>query len=336
MSPTKRATAVATAVVATAALTMGAHWLLYDDREPVRAADLETSRLFEQPQRLMIDGREWRWESNRGIELQVPADWGYQVVGGDWCARERKPDDDAAPGGVSRGRELMKLIVCSSPFPPLGQRKPSVTFHSYDSPLPTRLERLDGGWVAESRLIDGRHVSVFTDDDEVRTRIFGSARTVEGTDVYGCPVDHEATAGRDYRPDPGRGGLAAVGDVENISVCRYYRDDAKAPDRPLLSSSLLTADAARQVVDAMLAAPKGGGPNSPGGCIADYDYGEEMLVLTVRGTRAEQEVVLRYDGCIGHGTDDGVTKRSLTRESVEPLLDGPHRPDTMQSYWSAR
>lgn len=58
MSPTKRATAVATAAV-----TMGAFWLLEDDRDPVRAADLETSRSFEQlsfeqPQRLMIDGRD--------------------------------------------------------------------------------------------------------------------------------------------------------------------------------------------------------------------------------------------------------------------------------------
>lgn len=229
-------TAVATAAVATAALTMGAFWLLDDEG----ASDLETSRSLEQPQSRMIDSRDWRWESNRG--------------------------------------------------------KPSVTFRHYDlaSHWPTGIERFDGGWVQGSREVHGVHVTVFTDDDRVRAHIFDSARTVEGTDSYGCSVHHPAAVGRDYRPDAGRDGLAAVG--------------------------------ARDVVAATLAAPEGSGPNMPGGCVPEYDYGEEMLVLTVRGSKAVLEVVLRYDGCIGHGTDDGVTKRRLTKESAGPLFDGPHLP----------
>lgn len=324
--------AVATAAVATAALTIGAFWLLDDDR----ASDLETSRSLEQPQRRKIDDREWRWESNRGIELQVPADWGYRVVGGDWCADGMTVDP--APGGVSRGREASLAIGCDPRHPPLDQRKAAVTLLGGDSASswPTRVERLDGGWAEESRLIHGVLVTVFTDDNQVRAHIFDSARTIDGLDAYGCPVEHQATVGRGYRPDPGRGGLATVGEVEDISVCRYLRDDTKSTSKPLISSSHIAGAEARRIVAEMLAAPEGSGPNSPGNCVSDYDYGEEMLVLTVRGAKGQQEVVLRYHGCIGHGTDDGVTKRRLTKESARPLLDGPHRPSGVSGRWMAK
>jgi hypothetical protein len=325
-SPGKRTIAVATATVATAALTIGAFWLLDDDPESENA-----------PRSAPSSVSEWRWESNRGIELQVPADWGYRVIGSDWCADRPKPVDDPAPGGVSRGQDVF-LIGCDSRYPPLDQRKPSVTFRHYDlaSHWPTGIERFDGGWVEESRKVHGVHVTVFTDDDRVRAHIFESARTVDGTDSYGCSVHHPAAVGRDYRPDAGSGGLAAVGEVEEISVCRYRRGDTKAPKRPLVSSGRMTGAAARDVVAATLAAPEGSGPNMPGGCFPEYDYGEEMLVLTVRGSKAVQEVVLRYDGCIGHGTDDGATQRRLTKESAGPLFDGPHRPSGVTGRWIAR
>lgn len=173
--------------MATTALTVGAFWLLDDD--------LETLRSPEQPQRHKIDNGEWRWESNRGIELQVPAGWGYRVIGSDWCADRPKPVDDPAPGGVSRGQDVF-LIGCDSRYPPLDQRNPSVTFRHYDlaSHWPTGIERFEGGWVEESRKVHGVHVTVFTDDSRVRAHIFESAR---------------------------------------ISVCRYRRGDTKAPKRPL-------------------------------------------------------------------------------------------------------
>ncbi len=43
-------------------------------------------------------------------------------------------------------------------------------------------------------------------------------------------------------------------------------------------------------------------------------------------------ISLRYGGCSSTGLDDGVTVRTLTRDSVTPFLQGPNRPT--QDYWA--
>jgi hypothetical protein len=112
---------------------------------------------------------------------------------------------------------------------------------------------------------------------------------------------------------------------------------------PLLASSRLTpAPDAQQVVEAILAAPEGSGPNglrgnrpASKGC-ADFHasafpegpYGYEKVLLIVHGSRHDQEVVVRFSGCDYHGTDDGQVERQLTADVLRPLLprDGPNRP----------
>jgi hypothetical protein len=58
-------------------------------------------------------------------------------------------------------------------------------------------------------------------------------------------------------------------------------------------------------------------------------FGDQALVLRVRGNDGEQEVFVRYSGCDGHGFDDGHTRRLLTGAALRPLLAGPHRPATL-------
>lgn len=183
---------------------------------------------------------------------------------------------------------------------------------------------LDGGWVEETRKLGEAFVTVFTADENQREKIFGSARLVSGEDAHGCAPDHVAVTGRDYRPSTGA--LDEAGTVESISVCRYARSDQQAPANPILSSSRLTGDDARRVVDAILAARQGEGPNDPGNCAEETRYGEEILVLVVRGDEGEREVVVRYSGCDGHVIDDGVTQRKLTADVLKPVLSGPNQP----------
>jgi len=121
----------------------------------------------------------------------------------------------------------------------------------------------------------------------------------------GCPAEHAITGKPGTRPDPGPGGLAAMGLIETISLYRYAISD----DGQLLSSSQLSGERARAVVRAILAAPAGDGPDVPGDCAAEAAHGTEALLLLVRdGTR---------------------TRRRLTADALAPLLSGPHRPDVL-------
>ncbi|MGH3486733.1 MAG: hypothetical protein ACRDP8_02265 [Actinopolymorphaceae bacterium] len=219
-------------------------------------------------------------------------------------------------------------IGCSELVAPPDKRKAYLWFDAYRAP--PGLKNHDGGWTEETRVVAGVTLTVLSDDATLRERMLDSARKVQDSDSYGCPVDHRITTGPDVRPELGTGGLATVGQVESITVCRYALDRGQnlAP-QPVLSSSRLTGPAAQQLVDAVRAAPEGGGPNAPQNCSAAWAYGEEVIVLRMHGDR-EQEVLVRYSGCGGHGTDDGATLRALTADVVRPLLRGPHASGGLQ------
>jgi hypothetical protein len=167
---------------------------------------------------------------------------------------------------------------------------------------------------------------VLSDDPAVRARILDSARAGRG----GCPAEPDVRPRPGTRPEPGPGGLAALGPVESATVCRYtFASPGQANGSRLLSAGPLSEQDAREVVRAILAAPPGSGPNEPRNCMREYAYGDEVLLLLVRDGTRTQEVVVRYDGCDGHGFDDGHTHRRITADALAPLLAGPHRPSVM-------
>jgi hypothetical protein len=251
--------------------------------------------------------------------VQVPASWRYGTSG--WPPCLQKADD---PPYVGRPIGGIPLIYCKADVAPLNKRKAYLWFDAYSAEPGVRDH--DGDWAEETRTVAGVSLTVLTDDAALRERILASARAVQGADTFGCPVDHRIRQGPDVRPEPGTGGLATLGRVESIAVCRYALDAGqRIPPKPVLSASRLTGSAARELVDAVLAAPAGGGPNSPQNCSADSTYGEEVILLRVHGER-DQEVYVRYSGCDGHGIDDGATLRTLTTDMLRPLLRGPHTP----------
>jgi hypothetical protein len=259
----------------------------------------------------------WRWESYGGVEVQVPADWGYGNSFWPPCVDQ--------PGKPYVGRPgMIPLVHCGGMVvPPLGKR---VAYLWFAAPVEAGVRFDDGGWTEETRVVAGVSLTVLTDDAALRARILDSARPGIG----GCPAEHPITSGPDARPDPGPGGLATVGTVESITLCRYAIGRRRRPElSPVLSTSALTGEEARAVVLAILAAPEGHGPNSPDDCMPEVAYGDEVLLLTVRGSARTQEVFVRYSGCDGHGIDDGHTHRRLTTEALKPLLSGPHSPTAL-------
>jgi hypothetical protein len=272
----------------------------------------------------------WRWESYQTIEVQVPEDWDYGVTSSPPClVKKVQRPYVGRPGGV-------RAIGCRDPLPVLAYRASYLWFDSKGrNPAKSAwaaehrgrtpgVQPADHGWVEETRLVDGLHVTVLSDDDSLRRRILDSARLIDGSDANGCTPSHPLADLPHGRP-ASTGGLASLGSVESVAVCRYAISDHAGDQRraPLIASSAVTGDAAGAMVDAIISAPAGSGPNDKE-CIDTY--GSDILVLKVQGSNHGQEVLIRYSGCSFNGTDDGVTLRQLTANLLQPILTGIHRP----------
>jgi hypothetical protein len=261
----------------------------------------------------------WRWESFGGIEVGVPETWEYGTTGTPPCLqRKGEAPYVGRPGPVA-------LIGCVEQVPELANRTSFLWLGGSGSRPGVR--SYDHGWVEKTRVVRGVRLTVFTDDASLREGILGSARVAGQTDVFGCPVDHRVAVHKLIQPEPSAG-LAAIGRVRSMVVCRYMieREGMPARPEPILSGSRLEQPDAQRLVDSILEAPSGGGPNNPSSCIRSAAYGQEVLVLHVTGTNGAVEIFFRHSGCDGHGIYDGATVRSLTTEIARPLLrDGPHR-----------
>lgn len=264
----------------------------------------------------------WRWESYNGVVVQVPDDWGYGRTGASPCLDDRvnQPGRDYV-GYVGRPGPVPAIACTATAKDPLSKRSAYLWF---DSQVEAGVQARGGGWVEESRIVGGLALTVFSDDAALRTRILDSARPASSGAGDGCPVEHAISTGPDARPAPAPGGLATMGPVESISLCRYSLENDQQ-----LSSSQLFDEHARAVARAILAAPAGDGPNAPDSCLPEIAHGDEVLLLIVRDSTSTQEVFVRYSGCDGHGIDDGHTHHRLTTETLTPLLSGPHQPDVL-------
>ncbi|PXY26916.1 hypothetical protein BAY60_10450 [Prauserella muralis] len=257
----------------------------------------------------------WRWESYRGVEVRVPATWGHGVAVTDWCATDSDPPRDGAvgrPGGTHSVR-------CPTKYPPPDEREQWLTFGDSGT---AGVRPADAGWTEETRQAGQVFVTVFSDDDALRTRILDSLHTVTGNNVHGCPVEHPATD-PEYRPG-GNAALPTPAGVDSVSVCQYTLGDSSPERPPILSSRLLTGAAADELARAVGAAPEGGGPDRARGCVPRLRHGDDVVVLRFSGHEGDREVLVRYSGCAGNGIYAGGGVRALTGELLTPLLSGPH------------
>ncbi|GLY19795.1 hypothetical protein Kisp01_68090 [Kineosporia sp. NBRC 101677] len=265
----------------------------------------------------------WRWESYRDVRLAVPADWGYGVTPSRMCRgkTETRPHVGRPVVNPEGGR-------CETSDERYGSTGQFVWFGVEEPAMEVvRLEKVKGRAVVHRgrAAIQVGMVRVYVRAPEpIRQQILNS---IEFTDIdhNSCPAQAPYAGDPSWRPDGPD--VTKYQEIRSISACRYA-------DAELVSSLRLTGEKATDALAAIARAPEGGGPFHPAASCVPVEVeaeGIEQLVLQVDAATSGT-ISLRYGGCSSTGLDDGVTVRTLTRDSVTPFLQGPNRPT--QDYWA--
>jgi hypothetical protein len=277
---------------------------------------------------------DWRYESFRDVQVQVPVAWEYRgSPGSDWCVGEPSPDEiPSGPYVDLRGPYWGSLsILCPNEAAtpdlhgdgvPRRLWAPHVSFEFAEQrDRPEDGITKDGGWTRIVRTVGGARIRVLTDDTHLADarRIVDSATVVE-VDANGCEAT-SAIQAKGY-PRPSRAfDVLDLGSVDSIAVCQYAH--GAGTDKPWkLGSRVISGDAAQNLLlSAIQEAPVGSGPNTPETCSHDYVDGTAVVLRLREGDRVH-DLYVYYESCINNGFDDGTTRRSLTAASCEPLWGG--------------
>jgi hypothetical protein len=257
-----------------------------------------------------------RAESYGGLELLVPAGWGWgngtqRLL--QWCVGRTGKEPEpivGRPGDVT-------FRLCPDGHTLLANTGPVVGFN--------RTKQADGVTHEGDRTtvrLDSVEVVVQA-PAELRQRIVTSIRPVQ-VDSNGCPATHVISTKPEWRP--GRAAtLTSLEKVSTVSICKYQLGEhvAGVPGRLISSSRLDGAEAAR-AVGAVAKAPVGPGPDRSTGCVEGVALGNEAIIARIRSAAGLSDLVVRYSGCDVNGFDDGVVVRKLTAPALAPFIAGPH------------
>jgi len=269
----------------------------------------------------------WRWESYGGVEVGVPASWGW-VNGsqriGQWCVTAPKVEPDRSPAvgrpGVSTqaGCDAFPTKKRPDPATLLNNTGPIVAFDRPGKPK----DRVTSEGDRTSVILNGVDVIVQT-EPALRMQIVATVHAVT-IDMNGCPATDPVSHDPARRPSPAVD-VSKLRAVSAVSACKYVLDhDAYGLDPRLQSSLRLEGAKAAQAVSRIAAASMRGGPNKPKNCPADYSYGDELIVLRVTSDTGESQIYVRYSSCDHNGFDDGHSVRRLDVRSVAPFVAGPN------------
>jgi hypothetical protein len=200
---------------------------------------------------------DWRYESYDGVQVQVPATWGFGgaplhadflhgrlgACGTNQAAVLSSADDATYVSSLTPfvGRPAMMTDACVT----WGSDgvMPSTDALWFQSPLPVGVEDV-GTVVAETRAVGGQHVTVFSRVSALRRQVLGTAQVVD-TDANGCPRRAVQQATR------GPAGLAPT----SLSVCVYSQDSGASV---LMWSARVDGRTAQRYADAVRGAGASG------------------------------------------------------------------------------
>lgn len=233
----------------------------------------------------------------------VPAEWrsAGRYIEGDWCNGAQRPLD--SPVGYVGVHDMRTQIGCLDDEP-LSNYEPFASF-SAQRQGPVRAER--DGWVTENVQIGHAWLTLRYDDPAVGQEIKESARVIDVQDPNGCEPRTDAMSDDTWRP-------AAVfdlvdADVDRVSACGHMNILSGNQGPTLSSSASFTGNAARELVDLILAQPETAPTEE--NCFASA---AAVWVLSVHDGEDVQQVLVRRDYCHGLGTDDGTTYRQDSYE----------------------
>jgi len=288
----------------------------------------------------------WRWVSYRDVEVKAPAAWNFDYealrpdciipgeLGGPWTK-----DVPSAPYVmVGASNRPVPLIGCfggpepGDPDPAFGDLPFALwqPFVKLDEARPDldHPDRKDGQWQYRDWRLTRTTVArvqitvlASPEDPSLGRSVLDSVRNVEITSLGcepGSPVRSERFA------QPSGSPLPASEEVASVAICEYSRRQGHAG---LEGSRRISGEAARDLVEAINAAPSGGGPDDPGNCV-DYNYGDSAIALRFFATPEQTstplaEAYVYYDWCFGNGILDAHGKRHLTKANCAPLFAAP-------------
>lgn len=254
----------------------------------------------------------WRWESSRGAQILVPADWARNDYG---CNMTAQP---SVVRGNSAGR------MCLTREPPAkevaiiaGWPSESPVEAPPEPDLPERGVTIDGTAAqrAEGMLPDGRYTGWVTVPSRqvrvvVRTlaaatmqRILDSLQLVN-VDHVGCPTRRPSGVA----PGPPSESFVPA-DPTAVSICNYY-----ARGELLQSSTRLVGAEARALATTLNQAPPG--PNPPASECLQFEppVPEAFLIM------GSQVLSVTYSGCTGRGVDNGVRQVHVTQTLIHQVM----------------
>jgi len=309
----RRRRQVTVGVVVIAALLVPAVWLLRADTDSVSEAGGGIP-LAEVP--------ELRWESYGGIEVQVPAGWGYGDLT-QWCAPEGQPGRVTGPAVDRPG--LGPAVLCSANFETGNQGVERPTYAAglllRPAGVGPRIGREDVATGAEifRRRVGDVDLTVIDVRPALAQLILGSATVVTDDDLNGC-----ATAaviprmGRFLSMRPGVDELDVAG---SLSVCYYETRDWPRPT--LVRSEQLDAATAQDLLERLQASEPtdAQAPVEATGRCAET----EAALFRFWGGGTPIDVWVHYAGCGPYGADDGRRPRRVGDALLEPVVDSPWR-----------
>lgn len=268
-----------------------------------------------------------RYDYFRDVRVTVPTDWEYgSEPGSDWCV-----DEDSLPAApyVSIGGSGVTLSIGC---PATNQHAPGFSGEPPTEHWATHLslvdaepdtatqaaDQVDGWWVLRE-IVGSVSVKAVSRDKEEAQRLVSSVVEVDRT-AGGCTPRGSIQVGYFPRPDPAFD-VSTLVDVDRIVVCQYTRlNDADAAG--LEATATLHGRSADDVLAAIKASPEGGGPNSPRTC-SDELPGDDAYELRLETPDQTHVMYVFYSVCHGNGFDDGVTRRALTAQACQPLMERP-------------